>query len=205
VPATRLDRLVDCPHDEHAGIFLGMQVVIALLRGVNVGGHHQIKMEVLRALCESLGLCNPQTYVQSGNVVFSTKERDLVKLARRIEAAIEMEVGFRPDVILRTTDEIRGVITRNPFTKRKGIEPGKLVVTFLAGEPASSVRQQLLGIKGRAEEVHLHGREMYVYFPDGMGRSKLVPVLARILKNTGTARNWNTVNKLLDMAKKIEM
>jgi uncharacterized protein (DUF1697 family) len=177
-----------------------MQVVIALLRGVNLAGHHQIKMEVLRALCESLGLRDPQTYIQSGNVVFSTTERDLPKLARRIEAAIEKKAGFRPDVILRTTDEVRHVISKNPFCKRAGIEPAKLIVTFLADEPAAQVREQVLGIKGHPEEIHVRGRELYIYFPDGMGQSKLNPVLSRILKNTGTARNWNTINKLLQMA-----
>jgi len=177
-----------------------MQVVIALIRGGNLAGHHQIKMEVLRALCESLGLCDPQTYIQSGNVVFSTKERDLPKLARRIEAAIEKKAGFRPDVILRTTDEIRDVISRNPFSKRAEIEPAKLIVTFLADEPAAQVKEQVIGIKGHPEEIHVRGREVYIYFPDGMGQSKLNPVLSRILKNTGTARNWNTINKLLQMA-----
>src|SRR5215471_10775635 len=93
-----------------------MLAVVALLRGVNLGGHKQIKMDVLRGLCESLGLCNPQTYIQSGNVVFTTKERDFPKLAPRIEAAIEKRAGFRPDVILRTCAEMRDVIARNPFT-----------------------------------------------------------------------------------------
>src|ERR1039457_2981503 len=105
-----------------------MTAMICLLRGVNVGGHNQIKMDALRALCESLKLCNAQTYIQSGNAVFQTKERDAAKLAAQIESAVEKKHGFRPDVVLRSSSEMRDVIARNPFSKRKGIEPNKLAV-----------------------------------------------------------------------------
>jgi uncharacterized protein (DUF1697 family) len=183
-----------------------MTAMICLLRGVNVGGHNQIKMDALRALCESLKLCNAQTYIQSGNVVFQTKEEesDAAKLAARIESEIEKKHGFRPDVVLRTTSEMKGVIARNPFSKRKGIEPNKLAVMFLAREPEPAVQDAVRKIKPDVEELHLLGRELFIYFPDGMGRSKLVPLLARALQNAGTARNWNTVVKLLEMAEKLE-
>ena len=97
-----------------------MTVVVSMLRGVNVGGHNQIKMDALRDLYESLGLRNPQTYIQSGNVVFGTNAKNIAPLAKRIEDAIEHKFGFRHGVILRTTDELRGVIARNPFAKRRG-------------------------------------------------------------------------------------
>jgi uncharacterized protein (DUF1697 family) len=183
-----------------------LTAMICLLRGVNVGGHNQIKMDSLRALCESLKLCNAQTYIQSGNVVFQTKEEesDAAKLAARIESEIEKKHGFRPDVVLRTTSEMKGVIARNPFSKRKGIEPNKLAVMFLAREPEPAVQDAVRKIKPDVEELHLLGRELFIYFPDGMGRSKLVPLLARALQNAGTARNWNTVVKLLEMAEKLE-
>jgi len=100
-----------------------MPIVISMLRGVNVGGHNKIKMDALRALYESLGLRDPQTYVQSGNVIFRTEERDLVRLARRIENAIERRFGFRPHVIVRTASELRDVIARNPFAPRRGLTP----------------------------------------------------------------------------------
>jgi uncharacterized protein (DUF1697 family) len=181
-----------------------MTAMICLLRGVNVGGHNQIKMDALRALCESLKLCNAQTYIQSGNTVFQTKESDAVKLATRIENAIEKKHGFRPDVILRTADEMRVVIARNPFANRDAIEPNKLAVMFLAHEPDKAIQEAVHKIKPEAEELHMLGRELYIYFPDGMGRSKLVPLLSRALKSAGTARNWNTVVKLLEMAEKFE-
>src|SRR5437764_7705634 len=125
-----------------------MPVVIALLRGINVGAHHQIKMEVLRAVCESVGLCNPQTYVQSGNVVFTTKQRDLEKLSSHIATAIEKKVGFRPEVILRTTEEIGAVVANNPFSRRKDVEGSKLGITFLARPLSDAERDQIRAIKG---------------------------------------------------------
>ena len=98
---------------------------------------------------------------------------------------------------------MRDVIARNPFAKREGIEPNKLAVMFLAREPGRRFRVRAQN-QTRVEELHLLGRELYIYFPDGMGRSKLPAVLARALKNAGTARNWNTVMKLLEMAEKLE-
>ena len=182
-----------------------MPVVISLLRGVNVGGHHKIKMDALRDLYASLKLRNPQTYVQSGNVVFQTDDRDLVALARRVEQAIERKFGFSVHVILRTASELRDVIARNPFAGRDGIEPGKLQVTFLAGQPSAEARRKVLAIKTDPEELRIDGRELYTYFPNGMGRPKLSwPLVERTLGIPGTGRNWNTVTKLSDIAGSLE-
>ena len=181
-----------------------MPIVISMLRGVNVGGHNMIKMDALRTLCESLGLREPQTYVQSGNVIFRTEERDLAGLARRIEDAIERRFGFRPDVIVRTASELRDVIARNPFARRRGLDPRKLLVSFLASDPGPEARDRVLGIKANPEELWINGCELYVYFPHGMGRSKLPPVLDRTLKTPATARNWNSVTRMLEMAEGLE-
>ena len=105
-----------------ADILNGMPAVIGFLRGVNVVGNNKIKMEELRALCESMGLLNAQTYIQSGNVVFRMKGRSVASLAARIEKAIEMQFGFRPHVMLRTAEELRDVITRNPFARPSRFE-----------------------------------------------------------------------------------
>src|SRR6185437_10766504 len=178
-----------------------MPVVISMLRGVNVGGHNKIKMDALRALYESLKFTGCQTHIQSGNVIFKTKERNLAKLASQIQTAIERSFGFRPDVILRTSDELRDVIARNPFAKRRGIEPGKLVVTFLAGAPAPEARDNLLKLKTDPEELRMGDHELYIYFPNGMGRSKLTwSLIERTLKVSGTCRNWNSVTKMLAIA-----
>src|SRR5271157_957874 len=181
-----------------------MTVIISMLRGVNVGGHNKIKMDALRDLFESLGLRDAQTYVQSGNVVFRTDAKNIAPLAKRVEDAIELKFGFRPGVILRSTAELRDVIARNPFAKRRGIDASKLLVTFLAAAPSPEARDEILRIKTSPEEVRIDDRELYVYFPDGMGRSKVWPAIEKALKKSGTGRNWNTVTKLLEIAERLE-
>ena len=182
-----------------------MPVVISMLRGVNLGPHNRIKMDALQALYERLGFENPKTYVQSGNVVFKTRERDLAKVARKIEKAIEETFGFRTPVILRTIPELREVIARNPFAARRGIEPNRLLVTFLAIEPDAEARDKILKIQCDPEELCMSARELYIYFPNGMARPKLSPaVLDRALKTPGTGRNWNSVTKLLALAETME-
>ena len=180
-----------------------MAVYVCLLRGVNVGGHNKIKMDVLRGLCGTLKFRGAQTYVQSGNVVFRTKETDESALARKIQAAINKQCGFAPEIMLRTTEEMRSIAAANPFKDRSDVPPNKLAVSFLQSEPSSDVKAKISAIKAK-EELHLHGRELYIYFPDGMGRSKLAPILDRIMKSPATARNWNSVTKLLELADAME-
>lgn len=183
-----------------------MPVIICMLRGVNVGGRNMIKMDALKALCISLKLKDPQTYVQSGNVVFSSGEKDLAKLAKRLQDAIEKSHGFRPGVMLRTAAELQHVIARNPFAKRSGIEPGKLIVNFLADDPGKQAREKALAIKVGPEEMHLIGREAYIYFPNGQGQSKFPwPSIERALGTSGTGRNWNSVTKMQEIAEKMQV
>ena len=182
-----------------------MAVVISLLRGVNVGGRNMVKMDALRELYRSLGLRDPQTYVQSGNVMFWTGGQDTARLPARIAAAIEHTSGFRPEVIIRTRTELEQVVARNPFAARPDIEPGRLLVHFLAGDPGPQAAERLLAVRTDTEELRLDGRELYIYFPDGMGRSKVWPAAVdRALRVPGTARNWNSVLKLLEMARAME-
>ena len=182
-----------------------MAVIISMLRGINVGGHNKIKMDALRALYESLKLQDAQTHVQSGNVIFRSDERDIARLTKRIEEGIERKFGFRPSVILRTVAEMKDVIARNPFAKRRGIEPGKLLVSFLASDPGEEGREKVRQMKCDPEEMRIEGREIYIYFPNGAGRSKLPWAgLGKMLKTQGTGRNWNSVTKMLEMAEKLE-
>jgi len=175
-----------------------------MLRGVNLGAHNRIKMEALRALYQSLKLEDPSTYVQSGNVVFRTKEKNTAKLATKIQDAIEKTFHCRPEVILRTTDELRRAIARTPFNKRQHLEPGKILVTFLAGVPPDP-QAALDRLKSYPEELHLIGRELHIYFPNGVGKSKLPwSSIEKLLKVTGTARNWNSVQAILQIAEDME-
>jgi uncharacterized protein (DUF1697 family) len=178
-----------------------MSVIICLLKGVNVGGHNKLPMEALRALCKSLELRAPQTYVQSGNVVFHTRESNLARLAQCIEDAIEKRFRFRPAVLLRTSADLKQAVKRNPFTTHAATEPGKLMVLFLADDPGKSAKEILAKVPRGPEELHLHGRELYIFFPEGAGRSKLPwATLDKLLGTRGTGRNWNTVTRLLEMA-----
>jgi uncharacterized protein (DUF1697 family) len=180
-----------------------MPVAISMLRGVNVGGNCTIRMDALRALYASLKLKDAQTYIQSGNVVFRTTESDLPILAARIEKRIEREFGFRPSVLLRTAAEMRDVIARNPFAGR-GIDPAKLLVMFLPEHPAAEIRDAVLSLGDYPEELSIDGRELYIYFPNGQGKSKLPGPLDKALRRSGTGRNWNSVLKLSEMAEKLE-
>ena len=178
-----------------------MPVLVCLLRGVNIGGHHKIKMDDLRVLCEGLKLRQVKTHIQSGNVIFRTAEPDLPTLADKIEAGIERKYGFRPQVLLRTIPEMRQIMARNPFAGRKGIEPGKLAVAFLRDEPTTAMRKALLEMDIVPEELHVVGRQLYIYFPNGQARPKLSwSQVGKILKTPSSARNWNTVTKLLELA-----
>ena len=182
-----------------------MPVLISMLRAVNVGGHSKIKMDALRALYASLKFEHPQTYVQSGNVIFKTKDRDLVLIAKRIQQSIEKKFACCPEVILRTTAELRSVVAKNPFAERKNIEPNKLLVTFLAADPGKEAREGLRKQNFEPEELAIADRELYIYFPNGMGKSKLPwGRIDKILQTPGTGRNWNSVTKILEMAEKLE-
>jgi uncharacterized protein (DUF1697 family) len=182
-----------------------MPVLISMLRGVNLGPHNRIKMDALRALYQTLKFEDPRSYVQSGNIIFRTKVKNTPQLASKIKDAIEKKFGCRTEVILRTTDELRKAISASPFAKRPNLEPGKILVTFLAGPPAPGSETSLAAFDSYPEEVHLNGRELYIYFPDGAGKSKLPwSKVEKFLKVTGTARNWNSVTNMLAIAEELE-
>ena len=183
-----------------------MRVLISMLRGVNVGAHNRIKMDALRALYESLKLTDARSYVQSGNILFRTKEKNTAQVAKKIQDAIERKFKFRPEVVLRTPDELRKAIAGNPFAGRREIVPGKLLVTFLAAEPAAEAQATLRSFKDypgrvasrRPRTLHLLSR-----------RSRQIwklpwASIAKLLKTTGTARNWNSVMKMLEMADEMD-
>jgi len=178
-----------------------MPVLICMLRAVNVGGYQKIKMEDLRSLCEGLKLSHVKTHLQSGNVIVGTSERNLASLAGKLQASIDGKCKFRPDLLFRTIPEMREVVRRNPFATRKGIEPAKLAVVFLEHEPSAAARQALLQMDIAPEELHLVGRQLYIYFPYGQARPKISWArVGQILPMVSTTRNWNTVTKLLELA-----
>ena len=182
-----------------------MPVLISMLRAVNVGGHGKIKMDALRALYASLKFEDPQTYLQSGNVIFKTSERNLDAVAKRLHSAIEKKFQCKTDIMLRTTEDFRAVIKKNPFAKRADVEPGKLVVFFLAADPGNEARKAVLNQNFSPEELHAIGRELYIYFPNGQGTSRRpFPRIYKLLQTPGTGRNWNSVTNMLELAEKLE-
>jgi uncharacterized protein (DUF1697 family) len=174
-----------------------MPIYIAMLRGINVGGHKRIKMDRLRASFEALGFEQIKTYIQSGNVVFKTGKTSTAGLSKRIEERILKDFGFSVSVVSRTADEMNKMIASNPFLKERGIDPEKLHVMFLSEAPAPAALEELAKLTAAPEQCHGSGREIYFYLPNGVSQSVLWknPV-DRILAVTTTMRNWKTVNSI---------
>ncbi|MFL6232171.1 MAG: DUF1697 domain-containing protein [Thermoanaerobaculia bacterium] len=174
-----------------------MTTWIAFLRAINVGGNNLIKMSDLRDLLTGLGLEEVKTHLQSGNAVFNARSKDRTKLSQEISAAIHAAHGQRPDIILRTPDELRRALDRVPFDP--SANPSLVLINFLAAPADPEGAKQLAAYEG-PETVVVHGSEVYIHYPEGMGRSKLNRVpMEKMLGTRGTGRNLNTVRKMLEM------
>jgi uncharacterized protein (DUF1697 family) len=180
-----------------------MFIYISLLRGINVSGQKQIRMAKLKDLYESLKLTNMTTYVQSGNVVFGCREKDAAKVAASLETAIAQAFGYAVSVILRDRNELIRVRESNPFVNERHEDPAKLHVTFLLESPAKSALSKLPVSPVGGDEFHVSGQEIYLFCPDGYGRTKLSNAFfEKKLGVTATTRNWKTVNALWEIAER---
>jgi uncharacterized protein (DUF1697 family) len=176
---------------------------VSLFRGINVGGNRIVPMNELKGLHEALGFRDVVTYIQSGNVVFSSDETDPAQLAKQIEEAFAQKFGFRSQVIVRTAIELEETIANNPFQHSPEKESKSVLVVLLATRLESSALEGLKHSYSGPEEMYLMGQELFVYYPDGMGRSKLtLPLIEKKLKTAGTGRNWNTVLRLREMMRR---
>jgi uncharacterized protein (DUF1697 family) len=174
---------------------------IALLRAVNVGGR-SVAMAELRTLLAELGCGNPRTLLQSGNAVFALAARTSAAVFEAtLEAQALRRFGMPVAFMLRSAAEWDTIIARNPFPEAAQRDPAHLLLMALKGEPAAaSVRALRDGYNG-PETIHVAGRDAYLIYPEGIGRSKLTNALIeRKLGVAGTARNWNTVLKLAALA-----
>jgi uncharacterized protein (DUF1697 family) len=180
---------------------------VALLRGINVGGV-KLAMADLRTVLGSLGYADVSTYIQSGNALFSTDGTDPATLAADIEAALGKQLGMRPRVLVLTRDELAQVLRDNPY--REETNPKAVHAVFLGAEPgpeqlaAVAEAEQKAAGKGGRDTARYVGRVLFLHTPDGFGRSELAVQLARragpmSAKGAGTARNWATVTKLLQL------
>ncbi len=172
---------------------------IALLRGINLGPHKRVSMPELRALLEGLGYGDVQTLVQSGNIVFTSRAAPAT-LEKRLEREIEEGLGVDPQVVVRTRDELAAVIEANPFPDTPNAKKN-LHVTFLSAEPGADAVAKHEDADFGGDRLAFRGREIYIAYANGMGRSELAKQLGRAkLGVTATDRNWNTVTTLLEMA-----
>ena len=178
-----------------------MGTYIALLRGVNVGGHKQVSMAGLRELLTSLGFENPRSLLQSGNLVFSTRKRPSRSLEDELETETEKHLGLQTRYFIRTAEEWKAIIAANPFPGKARSDPSHLIVMPLREAPKGADVKALQNAITGEERLRVVGTEAYITYPEGIGTSKLT--LARIesrLHTNGTGRNWNTALKLASLA-----
>jgi uncharacterized protein (DUF1697 family) len=180
-----------------------MTAYVSLFRGINVGGRNKIRMDELKALHEALGLRDVLPYIQSGNVVFKSEDADPVQLRQQIEESIEKRFGFHVNVFIRTSAELAAIIEKNPFQGQSDKEAKWILVLFLADCPDEADQENLLKSYTGPEEIVINGKEAYVYYTNGIGRSKLtLPLIEKKLKTLGTGRNLNTVLQLLELTRR---
>jgi uncharacterized protein (DUF1697 family) len=178
-----------------------MKSYISVLRGINVSGQKLIKMDALRKTYENLGIRDVKTYVQSGNVVFNVSETEPDKLEQLIYNQVVKDFGFEVPVIVLTAEKLKQVVDNNPFVNDLDKDPTYMHFTFLSATPSNFDKSVIESKKQDGEEISFSGDAVYLYCPNGYGRTKLNNnFLETRLKVTATTRNWKTVNELLKMA-----
>lgn len=174
-----------------------MPTYVALLRAVNVGGRNKVSMSTLRSVVESLGHRDVRTYIQSGNVVFTSTKSAKEVTPASIERAIEKKFGLDIDVILRSTAAMKRVVKANPFS---AADLSKVHVGFMAAKPKAATISKLEPDAFDPEAFAVKGSEVYFFLPNGMGRTKLPGHVLSRLDIPTTVRTWSTVLKLLELA-----
>ena len=179
-------------------------IYIALLRGINVGGHKLIKMSELARIFTDAGLKNVRTYIASGNVIFESRSADKAALTKKIEKALRQSLGYEVTVVLRTLSELKGIVTRNPFKRFEASKDVMLCVVFLADEPKTKLKLPLVSLTDNLEVFEVSDRTACVVsrrktngwfgFPNNF--------VEKQFSVAGTTRQWSSVNKILKAAEK---
>jgi uncharacterized protein (DUF1697 family) len=173
--------------------------LVALLRGINVGGRNTVPMAELRELLSSLGYDDVVTYIQSGNVVFRAGG-SADHVGAEVERAIAGAFDTTPSVLIRTPKELQQIVAQNPYLAR-GADMSKLHVVFLDHAPVKSATATLDPDRSPPDELTVKGREIFLHVPNGAGRTKLtLDYLERVLGVRGTQRNWKTLLKLIELS-----
>lgn len=178
---------------------------ISILRGINVSGSKLIKMDALRKAFEAWGFKNIQTYIQSGNIVFQTNKSTTQELEKRIQQNIKKDFGFDVPVVVKTQQELKNIVNKNPFFKESRKDAAFFHVTFLSAVPEKENSRKITESSFLPEECELAGNTVYLYCPNGYGNAKLTNnFLESKLKVNATTRNWKTTLELLKMAEAAE-
>jgi uncharacterized protein (DUF1697 family) len=174
---------------------------VALLRAINVGGNNIIKMADLRRAFESLGFANVETHIQSGNVLFASAETSAERLASRLEKGLEASLGYRGSVFVLTPRQLKEAAANNPFDPERLENEQRCHLMFLSREPDEAHCAALMKLQGGDYRFFVQGRVLYYAYPkvsDGSRRRAID--IERVLGAIGTARTWNVVNKLVELA-----
>jgi uncharacterized protein (DUF1697 family) len=179
-----------------------MQILISLLRGVNMAGHNKIKMTDLEDLFDKLGFIDVEAFIQSGNVIFNDREdKPPLEISVKIEEAILKKFKYRIPVLIRTAENLKEVISMNPFAGVENFNIEKLAVIFLYEMPRKEQIEKVRSIDYPPDKFKINGKEIFIYCPNGFGKTKLYTnFFENKMKIIGTARNWKTINTLYDMA-----
>jgi len=178
-----------------------MKKYLAILRGINVGGHNKILMSELITLFKELNFQEVRTYIQSGNVVFNSSGNESnAALEDKIRHAIETKFNLNIPIFVRSGSELKLIVSTNKFIQNEDITPEKLHVTFLSQKPEESFVDNLKTMEFPPDEFYVSGQEIYIHCPDKYGETKLSNLFfEKKLKVVATTRNWKTVNQLLKM------
>ena len=179
-----------------------MKTYIAFFRAINVGGRNSLPMKELVAVLEELGSRNVKTYIQSGNAVFESKEKDASRLSKKIGVEIKQRRGFEPHVLLLELEDIEKAIKKNPFPEAE-TDPKALHVGFLTSPPENPNLKRLESLKSDSERFRLIDKAFYLHAPEGVGRSKLAANAEKLLGVPMTDRNLRTVCEIWEMAKQL--
>ena len=175
---------------------MGVPRYVAFLRGINLGSTNKISMPELRALATDLGYTDVATYINSGNLIFSSGKK-AAELEREISAAIKERFGTRTDVAVRTPAQLRNILAENPYPEGN---PSQVTVAFLTKPAPPEAKEKVAAVATDAEPFTFAGSEIYVHYSNGMGRSKLAEKFSSVIGVSATVRNMRTVAKVLELA-----
>ena len=177
-----------------------MSVYVALIRAINVGGNSPVRMSDLRKRFESLGLEGVVTYIQSGNVVFSTEEKDRDRLSRKIEADLSDLMGRGVKAFLLTPEELKKATVQNPFDPARLDKEQRCHLMFLSAPPTAVRRRALMAVQGEEYRFHIKGRVLYYAYSRKFDGIRRMIDFEKILGVSGTSRSWKVVDKLIEVS-----